>query len=36
MTNELPKVGVWDSKLTGLWQNAPIQANDITKVKWTE
>ena len=33
---ELPKVGVWDSKLTGLWQNAPIQANDLTKVKWSD
>ena len=33
---ELPKVGVWDAKLTGLWQNAPIQANDLTKVKWSD
>jgi peptide/nickel transport system substrate-binding protein len=33
---ELPKVGVWDAKLEGLWDNAPIQANDLTKVKWTE
>ncbi|RRH95820.1 ABC transporter substrate-binding protein [Mesorhizobium tamadayense] len=33
---ELPKVGVWDAKLQGLWENAPIQANDLTKVKWTE
>jgi peptide/nickel transport system substrate-binding protein len=33
---ELPKVGVWDAKLSGLWQNAPIQANDLTKVKWSE
>src|SRR5438445_6776390 len=32
---ELPKVGVWDAKLQGLWENAPIQANDLTKVKWT-
>ncbi|ESY32345.1 ABC transporter substrate-binding protein [Mesorhizobium sp. M1148] len=31
---ELPKVGVWDAKLQGLWENAPIQANDLTKVKW--
>ncbi len=33
---ELPKIGVWDAKLEGLWDNAPIQANDLTKVKWTE
>ncbi|MGB3643186.1 MAG: ABC transporter substrate-binding protein [Mesorhizobium sp.] len=33
---ELPKVGVWDAKLTGFWQNAPIQANDLTKVRWSD
>ncbi|MHA6684338.1 ABC transporter substrate-binding protein [Mesorhizobium sp. A556] len=33
---ELPKVGVWDAKLQGLWENAPIQANDLTKVKWAD
>ncbi|MER9494067.1 ABC transporter substrate-binding protein [Mesorhizobium sp. M0320] len=33
---ELPKVGVWDAKLQGLWENAPIQANDLTKVKWVD
>ncbi|TIQ25406.1 MAG: ABC transporter substrate-binding protein, partial [Mesorhizobium sp.] len=33
---ELPKAGVWDAKLEGFWENAPIQANDLTKVKWTE
>ena len=33
---ELPKIGVWDAKVEGLWENAPIQANDLTKVKWTE
>lgn len=33
---ELPKVGVWDARLTGLWENAPIQANDLTKVKWSD
>jgi peptide/nickel transport system substrate-binding protein len=33
---ELPKIGVWDAKLEGLWENAPIQANDLTKVKWVE
>lgn len=33
---ELPKIGIWDAKIEGLWQNSPIQANDITKVKWVE
>jgi len=33
---QLPKVGVWDAKLQGLWENSPIQANDLTKVKWTD
>ena len=36
MLFELPKIGVWDAKLEGLWENAPVQANDLTKVKWTE
>jgi len=33
---QLPKVGVWDAKLQGFWENSPIQANDLTKVKWTD
>lgn len=33
---ELPKIGVWDAKLEGMWENAPIQANDLTKVHWTD
>lgn len=33
---ELPKIGVWDAKLTGLWENSPIPANDLSKVKWTD
>jgi peptide/nickel transport system substrate-binding protein len=33
---ELPKIGVWDAKLEGLWENSPIQANDLTKVKWLD
>ncbi|OQM77507.1 ABC transporter substrate-binding protein [Manganibacter manganicus] len=33
---ELPKVGVWNKHLQGFWKNAPIQANDLTKVKWTD
>ena len=33
---ELPKFGVWDAKVEGLWENSPIQANDLTKVKWVD
>ncbi|EKF43895.1 extracellular solute-binding protein [Nitratireductor indicus C115] len=33
---QLPKIGVWDAKLQGLWENSPIQANDLTEVKWTD
>ena len=31
---QLPKIGVWDAHLSGLWTNAPIQANDLTDVAW--
>jgi peptide/nickel transport system substrate-binding protein len=31
---QLPKLGVWNAKLQGLWENAPIQANDVTGVGW--
>jgi peptide/nickel transport system substrate-binding protein len=30
----LPKAGVWNAKLEGLWENAPIPANDLTEVSW--
>ncbi|MCV0397951.1 MAG: ABC transporter substrate-binding protein [Rhizobiaceae bacterium] len=33
---QLPKIGVWDARLEGLWENSPVQANDLTKVRWTE
>jgi len=33
---ELPKVGVTDAKLKGMWANAPTQATDITGVYWEE
>ncbi len=32
---QLPKLGVWDARLEGLWPNSPIQANDVTDVRWT-
>jgi len=31
---QLPKAGVWNAKLKGLWSDAPIQANDLTDVHW--
>ena len=33
---ELPKIGVWDAKVEGLWENSPVQANDLTDVHWAE
>ncbi len=33
---QLPKAGVRDARLPGLWDNSPIQANDVTEVRWRE
>ncbi|MCG6858284.1 MAG: ABC transporter substrate-binding protein [Salaquimonas sp.] len=33
---ELPKVGVWDAKLQGMWPNWPIFANDLSEVYWED
>lgn len=33
---QLAKLGVWNSRLHGLWVNSPIQANDMTGVYWDE
>ena len=32
----LPKTGIWNAKLKGLWDNAPIPVNDLTEAEWTE
>ena len=32
----LAKVGVWNAKLRGLWQNDPVPANDVTGVSWAD
>ncbi len=32
---QLAKTGVANSKIEGLWENAPTQANDLTGVRWT-
>ena len=31
---QLPKLGVWNADLDGLWENSPIQANDVTRAVW--
>jgi peptide/nickel transport system substrate-binding protein len=33
---QLPKQGVWDARLDGLWHDSPVQANDLTGVSWRE
>lgn len=33
---QLAKTGVANSKIQGLWANAPTQANDLTAVYWTD
>lgn len=31
---QLPQVGVWRKELEGQWANAPIQAIDVTQMRW--
>ena len=33
---QLAKAGVWNAKLMGMWENLPVQANDLTQVHWKE
>ena len=33
---QLAKNGIWDAKVQGLWENSPVQANDLTGVSWTD
>lgn len=33
---QLAKNGVWDARLEGLWENSPVQANDVTGVRWVD
>ncbi|MBZ6077911.1 ABC transporter substrate-binding protein [Microvirga puerhi] len=33
---QLPKLGVWNAKLSGLWENSPVPANDVTEVSWSD
>jgi peptide/nickel transport system substrate-binding protein len=32
----MPKLGVWDKKLKGLWVNEPIPSNVLTNVSWED
>ncbi len=32
----MPKLGIWDKKLKGLWENEPIPSNVLTEVYWEE
>ena len=33
---QLAKTGVWNAKINGLWENSPVQANDMTGVSWSD
>ncbi len=33
---QLAKHGVWNKNIRGLWENSPIQANDLTEVYWVD
>ncbi len=33
---QLAKIGVRDAKLMGMWENSPIQANDVTGAYWVD
>jgi peptide/nickel transport system substrate-binding protein len=33
---QLPKLGVWNAKLKGLWENSPIPSNDVTEASWVD
>jgi peptide/nickel transport system substrate-binding protein len=32
----MPKLGIWDKRLKGLWENEPIPSNVLTEVHWEE
>lgn len=32
----MPKLGIWNRKLEGLWENEPIPSNVLTDVRWQE
>ncbi len=32
----LPKIGIWNAKLRGMWSNDPMPINDVTGVYWAK
>ncbi len=32
----LPKIGVWNAKLRGMWSNDPMPVDDVTGVYWAQ
>jgi peptide/nickel transport system substrate-binding protein len=32
----MPKLGVWDKRLKGLWGNEPIPSNVLSNVSWED
>ncbi len=33
---QLAKYGVWNKNIKGLWENSPVQANDLTEAYWVK
>ena len=33
---QLPKIGVAKAQIQGLWENAPMPANDLGEVRWSD
>jgi len=33
---QLPKIGVWDARIEGMWENWPLAVADLSQVRWTE
>jgi len=33
---QLPKVGIWDARLEGLWTDWPMAVNELRDVRWTQ
>ncbi len=32
----MPKLGVWNAKVQGLWESEPVPSNDVTQVRWAD
>ncbi len=33
---QMPKIGVWDARIKGMWENWPLAVADLSQVRWTE